>query len=239
MTTVDVDWGERGLARLLGHVAAVAIVDVLSFSTCVSVAADRDIAIHPIASSGDGAALARRLDARLAKRRIEAGPDDVSLSPASLRRAAPGGLIVLPSPNGSALSAIASSRSEIVVFAGCLRNRRAVAAALSAFPRVGIVAAGERWPDHSLRPAIEDWLGAGALVDALADASPSAEAEFARTAFRAAQSDLARLMLDSLSGQELAAANHAGDVTVAAELDSSRCVPRLVDGVYRPQAVRR
>ncbi len=239
MTAADIDWGERGLARLLDTVEAVVIVDVLSFSTCVSVAADRGIAVHPVASGRDGADLAARLGARLAKRRSEAGPDDISLSPASLRRAAAGGVVVLPSPNGAALSALASIRAGDAVFAGCLRNRRAVAEALAGFSRVGIVAAGERWPDHSLRPAIEDWLGAGAIVDALPEAVPTAEAELARTAFRAARADLTRLMLDSLSGRELSTADYAGDIAVAAELDGSDRVPKLMDGAYRPQAVRR
>jgi 2-phosphosulfolactate phosphatase len=239
MSEVDVDWGERGLARLLTRVDAVAIVDVLSFSTCISVAADRDIIVYPVATGSDGVDLARRLGARLAKRRTEAGPNDVSLSPASLMRVAPGGTIVLPSPNGSALSAIASGVPDVAAFAGSLRNRRAVAATLAGFRRIGIVAAGERWPDHSLRPAIEDWFGAGAIVDALASASLSAEAEFARTAYRAAQADLMRLLHGSLSGQELGAENHAGDVDVAAELDGSDRVPQLIDGAYRPQAVRR
>jgi 2-phosphosulfolactate phosphatase len=236
MIEVDVDWGERGLARLLTRVAAVAIVDVLSFSTCITVAADRDITVYPVPSGSDGAELALRLGARLARRRVEAGPEDISLSPASLMRAPAGSAVVLPSPNGSALSAIASRVPGVAVFAGCLRNRRAVAAALSGFPRIGI-AAGERWPDHSLRPAIEDWLGAGGIVDALGEASLSAEAEFARTAYRSARPDLMRLMRESLSGQELAAEDHPFDVDVAAELDGSDRVARLIDGAY--QAVRR
>lgn len=68
---------------------------------------------------------------------------------------------------------------------------------------------------------------------------PTAEAELARTAFRAARADLARLMLDSLSGRELSTADYAGDIAVAAELDGSDRVPKLMDGAYRPQAVRR
>lgn len=233
MASVDVDWGERGLIRLLTWCDAVAIVDVLSFSTCVSVAADRDIAIYTVPTGDSGADLARRLRARLAKRRAEAGPNDVSLSPLSLMNVPEGSAVVLPSPNGSALSAIASGSSRVATFAGCPRNRRAVAKALSAFPRIGVLAAGERWPDHSLRPAIEDWLGAGAIVDAI-DGSLSPEAEFARTSWRAAQADLMRLLHGSASGQELAQENHIRDVDIAAELDGSDRAPRLIDGAYRP-----
>lgn len=232
MASVDIDWGERGLTRLLTWCDAVAIVDVLSFSTCVSVAADRDIAIYTVPTGDSGAELARRLGARLAKRRAEAGPHDVSLSPLSLMNVPEGSTVVLPSPNGSALSAIASGSPKIATFAGCPRNRRAVAEALSAFPRIGVLAAGERWPDHSLRPAIEDWLGAGAIVDAIAG-SLSPEAEFARTSWRAAQADLMRLLHGSQSGQELAQENHIRDVDIAAELDGSDRAPRLIDGAYR------
>ena len=48
------------------------------------------------------------------------------------------------------------------MIAGGLRNAAAVAAAAArAGDVVGVIAAGERWPDGSLRPAIEDLLGAG------------------------------------------------------------------------------
>lgn len=76
--------------------------------------------------------------------------------------------LVLPSPNGSA---IASATAGTVV-AACLRNATAVARWLGfrladSGTAVTVIAAGERWPDGSLRPALEDLLGAGALLSAL------------------------------------------------------------------------
>ncbi|WP_427168214.1 hypothetical protein ACQF4J_42955 [Streptomyces sp. C1-1] len=51
---------------------------------------------------------------------------------------------------------------------------------------LAVIAAGERWPDGSLRPALEDLLGAGAIIDELVShgAGPlSPEAAAARACF--------------------------------------------------------
>src|SRR3546814_10471849 len=76
-----------------------------------------------------------------------------SLSPASLRQLAPGTHLVLPSPNGSALSAMLRDRTA---FAGSLRNASAVAAAAqdaaaeSIRKRIAVIAAGEhRSEEHT------------------------------------------------------------------------------------------
>jgi 2-phosphosulfolactate phosphatase len=136
---------------------------------------------------------------------------------------------VLPSPNGSAVAA-AVAASGLVVLAGCLRNASAVArAAGEAGGPVGMVAAGERRPDGALRPAVEDLLGAGAILEALGGrASPEARAAVA--AFR--RCELPGDLVDCASGRELADLGRAADVRLAAEHDVSQVVPVLRAGAF-------
>ncbi len=105
--------------------------------------------------------------------------------------------LMLPSPNGSRLSLEVSGKT---VLAGCLRNARAVAEAAMTCADggdVAVIAAGERWPDGRLRPAIEDWLGAGSILRHI-DLAFSAEAEAARLAYSSAGPDVARLIRSSV-----------------------------------------
>jgi 2-phosphosulfolactate phosphatase len=159
---VRADWGSDGLAALLDTSAVVVIVDVLCFSTCVDVAVDRGALVAPVAEAGEVAeALASGLGAVCAGPRGRGG---FSLSPQSFACADPGARIVLPSPNGAALSL---GTSSVPTFTACLRNATAVARAVERLGRpVTVIAAGERWPSGRLRPALEDWLGVGAVVRA-------------------------------------------------------------------------
>ncbi|MDP7133332.1 MAG: hypothetical protein QF437_22750, partial [Planctomycetota bacterium] len=52
--------------------------------------------------------------------------------------------------------------------------------------KIGVVPAGERWPDYSLRPALEDILGAGAILSCLGGIK-TAEAQTAVEMFEAAR----------------------------------------------------
>ncbi len=99
-----------------------------------------------------------------------------------------------------------------------------------------MIAAGERWPDGSLRPALEDLLGAGAVIGSLYDhcsgrTSLSPEAGTVATAFTASP-DVAADVLASASGRELADGGFPEDVAIATETDTSAVVPVLVDGAF-------
>ena len=237
---IRLEWGPTGAAALAPECDVAVVVDVLTFSTTVSVAADRGVAVRPHrwadASAEDEA---RQLRATLAVARGVAAPGDVSLSPETFRTAGDLSRVVLPSPNGSTICAVLAEAGADVVVAG-LRNRRAVAAYLLARGgRVLVVPAGERWPDGSLRPAIEDLWGAGGVVAALLETGPSVEASdealAAAAAYRLVEPRIGAALAACPSGQELTGWGYSSDVTIAAELDGSRAVPTLVDGWLAPQ----
>jgi len=170
---VRFEWGASGAARLAPQVACLVVVDVLSFTTTVSVAVQMGMRIFPF-RYGDATAAdyATKSCAELAVGRSAVTPHSPwSLSPAHLRRAPFTSRLVLPSLNGSAIAAAAPSGVPVV--AACLRNITAVGDWLTAHgygtPKqpVAVIAAGETWPDGSLRPALEDLLGAGTLISDL------------------------------------------------------------------------
>ena len=234
------DWGPVG-AEALAHEADVAVVvDVLSFTTSVTVALEAGATVLPYPWRDDSAAtFAERHGAVLAVGRSQAGTDGVSLSPAGMRANAPsGGAVVLPSPNGSTIAHRLASGTTTCV-AACLRNADAVADWVERrFPhpaRVAVVAAGERWPDDSLRPAVEDLWGAGAVLSALAARGRpgfSPEARAARATYDAIGTDLPAALHACVGGQELDAIGFGADVDVAAEVGASSVVPVLRDGAF-------
>lgn len=99
---------------------------------------------------------------------------------------------------------------------------------------MSVVAAGERWPDDSLRPALEDLLGAGAIIAALqaGQAGPLSPEATAAAACYSGTGDVAAALSGCASGIELANRGHADDVAIAAELDSCEAVPVLIDGAF-------
>ncbi|WP_340116116.1 2-phosphosulfolactate phosphatase [Pelagibius sp. 7325] len=232
---IDFAWGGAGLTALHERCDAFVIVDALCFSTSVDVAVARGAEVLPFPLGKYGADEAARQGAAVLARPRRDAAGGPSLSPASLTALAPGTRLLLPSPNGSALSAMLRDRRG---FAGCLRNATAVAAAVQqAGEKIAVIAAGEHWPGGSLRPAIEDLLGAGAILARL-EGSLSAEARAARAAYREMKDELPATFRASLSGQELIEAGFPDDVEIAAQEDVSAAVPALQDGRYRDLARR-
>jgi 2-phosphosulfolactate phosphatase len=226
---VRFEWGLSG-ARAI-HGACYVIVDVLSFTTSVCVAVEAGTALYPYQwHDASAAAYAERVGAVLAAGQRSATEQvPWSLSPAALRRAPAVPALVLPSPNGSAIAAALAGRP---VVAACLRNAAAVARRLTAEGfgttdrPIVVIAAGERWPDQQLRPALEDLYGAATVINALGEVSRSPEAEIARACFTCA-SDPAELIGTCASGVELIQRGFADDVAIATELNLSNTVPVL------------
>jgi 2-phosphosulfolactate phosphatase len=183
-STLHCEWGLNGVAQLAPISNVVIIVDVLSFSTCVEIAASREAIIFPYRWRDERAAtFAAEVDAELAEsKRTHAG---YSLSPQSLLNIPKGARLVLPSPNGP------------------------------------------------LRPALEDWLCAGAILGELTG-TLSPEARSASAAFRDAQPEIESLIRHCGSGRELSERGFEANVALAAAMNVSECVPLLVNGAYVP-----
>lgn len=249
------EWGPTGAAEIAADLAVV--VDVLSFTTTLTVALERGIEVFPFEwRDARAAEHAMRHAATLAVGRFEARYRDdarhVSLSPASLAEVSGVERLVLPSPNGSSIAfGLAESGSTVV--GACLRNAQAVATWLA--PRVAdgatvvVVPAGERWPDDTLRPAVEDLWGAGAVLGALAagvlgagnseesaDRFLSPESRSAVAALRAAMLPLD--LTECASGRELVDIGFGDDVAIAAEIGASEVVPVLAGESFHDAAGR-
>lgn len=235
---VRLDWGPTGGAAVAAGADVAVVVDVLSFTTTLGIAVARGTRVHPFPWKDErAAAFAEERGAVLAVGRLEATRLDdppPSLSPARMLASDPVPRLVLPSPNGSTICAALHGPT---VVGASLRTRAAVArwlhARLAGGATLAVVPAGERWPDGSLRPALEDLWGAGAVLDALLPGDPtlrpSPEAEHAAAAYRRVADRLPEVLADCAGGRELAAVGYADDVVAAAQVDADDVVPVLTD----------
>ncbi|WP_454114575.1 2-phosphosulfolactate phosphatase [Microbacterium lacticum] len=204
---VRLEWGDDGLARLAAS-DVVVVVDVLRFSSTVTTRVAAGGAVP-----------------------LDAAAHAVSLNGAATSRAA---AALDPAP---------------IVLLGCLRNASAVAEAIADEQRrrgartsIALIAGGELVPADAgaaartaRRFAVEDLLGAGAIVDALGVRGidhTSPEAAAAGEAFRGLRAATRHLLAASGSGQELAERGAHDEVRAAAELDASTAVPVLREGVF-------
>jgi 2-phosphosulfolactate phosphatase len=107
-----------------------------------------------------------------------------------------------------------------------------VAKASRGYQTIGIVPAGEKWPDGSLRPALEDWLGAGAIISNL-PGPWSPEAKAAVSASETLKGDLLQALRTCPSGVELIEKGYDKDVALASQYDVSEFAPRFIPPAYR------
>jgi 2-phosphosulfolactate phosphatase len=157
------------------------------------------------------------------------------LSPTSLADVPAGTRIVLPSPNGAALAFGAAEAGAAEVVVACVRNGAAVGSVFADEDlTVGVVAAGERWKGSTgpLRVAVEDLLGAGAVLSMFDRLGLSPEARVAVAAWHDAEGELVDRLRDCQSGRELIDRGWPDDVTLAAQAHVSDLVPVLRDGRF-------
>ena len=215
--------------HLASEVDVVVIVDILSFSTCVDIAVGCGAEVLPCPwKAAEAAEFACQNEALLAGDR---GTDSYSLSPASLLHIPAGTRLALPSPNGSTLSLASAAKGKLVI-AGCVRNAAAIADWIDPQASVLVVPAGERWPDGSLRPAVEDLIGAGAIISRLAG-KRSPESTLAVAAFESAKGNLLHSIRRCASGRELIERGFQDDIRFASSLDVSEAVPLLHHRAFR------
>ncbi|MBA2393557.1 MAG: 2-phosphosulfolactate phosphatase [Ktedonobacteraceae bacterium] len=156
-----------------------------------------------------------------------------SLSPATYLHLEPGIRVVLNSPNGATCSRYASQVPFL--FVGALVNAKAVAVVVSSLlehqkPSVTVIACGERWKtpseDGELRVALEDYLGAGAILSYLPQ-EKSPEARVCEGAFVQVRDDLHAMLWECGSGRELREKGFGMDVQHAARLNAYETVPHM------------
>ena len=201
------------------------VVDVLTFSTVIDVAlaARLKCFVPPVDASSSV------YPGALWTGRREAG--GISLSPDSMSGLPTGCEVAFQSPNGGAC--VRSMLGQVLTVAiGCMRNAGAMADWIGTRERarVALVACGERWPNRSMRPALEDWLGVGAIAVCLPLSSLSVNACAARVAYLDAENRLDEVLYETRSGQELLERGYPADIKWTQAIDALRAVPIVTRG---------
>lgn len=234
------EWGPTGARRAAARGDVVVVVDTLSFSSSVATAASRGAVIVPCMPGEDADGLAAKIGGLAAVRRPTPPAAGIcSLSPMSFLEAARSSRIVITSVNGAVCSRIAEPSGAL--FAGTLLNAAATrsAAWAEAGDRCGItiVACGEIWVTDSgidgLRFAIEDYLGAGAILTR-ATGSMSPEASVCAAAFEGVRSRLEETLWDCGSARELRSMGYEDDVRHVSRLDLYDVAAVLRYGGFQP-----
>ncbi|GAC1578553.1 MAG: 2-phosphosulfolactate phosphatase family protein [Candidatus Elarobacter sp.] len=216
--------------------AHVAVVDVLRATTTIAIAlANGAAGVIPVAEPDEAIALAHRLgrDRVLLcgeRNAVRIDGFDLDNSPASFAPTVVAGkTLLITTTNGTrALKAVAGAAS---VRAAALVNRTAVADALAREEGDIVIACAGDYGKF----ALEDAIGAGALVDVLLTLVSEVElrdgARAATLLYRAVAGRLPDAVASADHAQVLAAKGFARDVTRCAALDTLGVVPTLRDGI--------
>jgi len=229
------EWGRRGAREAADRGDIVIIVDVLSFSSTVVSALNKGAIIYPYPPNLDGKQYAERIGAEFILGRAEAAKlDKPTLSPVSFSQEHNCKKYVLTSQNGSFCTWIASKVPALLV--GSLLNARSVADAANHIQKqtkanITVIPCGEQWEaiklqEDTLRPAMEDYLGAGAILSFLAG-KKSPEAELCAAAFIHSKQNIDEFIWDCGSGRELRKKGFELDVKHCSILNVYQTVPVL------------
>lgn len=234
---ISLAWGQRGASEAAERRDILVIVDILRFSTAVVTAEAYGGLIYPcLPDEAICTSLAVRVGGELALT-IPQLPAKTrfSLSPSSFTTILPGTRIVLPSLNGA--TCCQYGKQAAILLVGALVNASAVAQAIAHLLEtqpynVTLVACGERWhvptAEGALRFALEDYLGAGAILAAL-PFPQTMEAQVCCATFQAIHNQLELALWECESGKELRMKGWGEDVRFSAQHDIFDCVPVLHD----------
>lgn len=228
---IKCEWGLKGVEALAEETDVFIIVDILSFSTCVDICLGNGAEVYPYPCNDNTAKeFAESIRAELAvSRKDNPTGEKYSLMLSSLQNISKGTKLVLPSPNGSAISFAANNKPMLC---GCLRNAKAVAEyAMKKYKRISVIPAGEKWEDGSLRFAFEDLIGAGAIISFLTG-NLSPESNVGAAIYNSDKENIVSVLKCCTSGKELIERGYENDVEIASELNISKCVPVLIENRF-------
>ncbi|PEJ60669.1 2-phosphosulfolactate phosphatase [Bacillus sp. AFS002410] len=236
-----VEWGKRGAREAAERGDITIIVDVLSFSSTVVSAVYHNALIYPYPPNLDGKAYAKNISAEYILGRNEAAVlGKATLSPISFNEKHATKKFVLSSLNGAFCTWIASKVPALLI--GSLLNASSVATYVNQIKtasnaNITVIPCGEVWNDARenedvLRPSIEDYLGAGAILAEL-EGTKSPEAEICIGAFLHSKHKIKEFIWECGSGRELRFKDFEDDVKHCSQLNSYNVVPVLQDGCFQ------
>ena len=252
---IKCEWGLRGVDALADVTDVFIIIDILSFSSCVDICVSNGAEVYPFPYNDKTAEdFANSIGAELAvSRKDNPTGEKYSLMLSSLQKIPKGNKLVLPSPNGSAISFEVKNKP---VICGSLRNAKAVADyAMRNYERISLIPAGEKWEDGSMRFAVEDLIGAGAIISYLngllspeslsmlavydhfknkisATISATSSGKEHKSVFDSFKKNIAGVLKVSSSGKELIKRGFEKDIEIASDLNLSKSVPVLIENRF-------